>query len=135
MSPHDLFSILNIIAVVTWLLLAIFPRRRWVAAVLAGWAVPAFFALVYVTIVATTFPGIEGGFSSLTAVSTLFANPWALLAGWTHYLAFDLLVGAWEMRDAVEKRIPHWRVVPCLALTFLFGPAGWLAYVIVRRLP
>jgi hypothetical protein len=135
MSPHDLFSILNVIALGTWVLLALLPRQRWVAAVLAGWAVPAFFSLIYITIVVVSLPGSEGGFSSLTAVSTLFANPWALLAGWTHYLAFDLLVGAWEVRDAVEKRIPHWRVVPCLALTFLFGPAGWLAYVIVRRLP
>ena len=25
-----------------------------------------------------------------------------------------------------------WRVVPCLVLTFMFGPAGWLLYVLVR---
>jgi Domain of unknown function (DUF4281) len=135
MSPHDLFSVLNGIALCSWLLLAFLPRRRWIASVLAGWAVPALFAVVYVAIVAATLPGTEGGFSSLSAVSTLFANPWVLLAGWTHYLAFDLLIGAWEVRDAAEKRIPHWRVLPCLALTFLFGPAGWLLYLIVRRVP
>jgi hypothetical protein len=134
MSPHDLFSLLNGVALCAWLLLAFLPRRRWVAAVV-GWVVPAFFALVYVAIVVWRLPGSEGGFSSLTAVSTLFANPWVLLAGWTHYLAFDLLIGAWEVRDAAERRIPHWRVVPCLALTFLFGPAGWLLYLMVRRLP
>jgi Domain of unknown function (DUF4281) len=133
MSPHDLFSLLNAVALGTWVLLALFPRRRWVAAILAGWAVPAFFALVYVAIVAATLPGSEGGFSSLSAVATLFTNPWILLAGWTHYLAFDLLVGAWEVRDAGERRIPHWRVLPCLLLTFLFGPAGWLLYLILRR--
>jgi hypothetical protein len=135
MSPHDLFSILNAVALATWILLALFPGKRFVAAVLAGWAVPAFFAFVYVGIVAVTLPGAEGGFSSLSAVSALFSNPWVLLAGWTHYLAFDLLVGAWEVRDSRERRVPHWRVVPCLALTFLFGPAGWLLYVIVRRFP
>lgn len=135
MSPHDLFSFLNAVALGTWVLLALFPRRRWAAAILAGWAVPAFFALVYVAIVAATLPGSEGGFSSLAAVSTLFTDPWILLAGWTHYLAFDLLVGAWEVRDAAARRIPHWRVLPCLLLTFLFGPAGWLLYLIVRRLP
>ncbi len=135
MSPHDLFSLLNAIALGTWVLLALFPSRRWVAGVLAGWAVPAFFALVYVGIVAVTLPGSEGGFSSLSGVSALFTNPWILLAGWTHYLAFDLLVGAWEVRDSVERRMPHWRVLPCLALTFLFGPAGWLLYLIARRFP
>jgi hypothetical protein len=55
-----------------------------------------------------------------------------MVAGWTHYLAFDLLVGNWEMRDATARGIPYALVLPCLVLTFLFGPAGWLLYVIVR---
>src|SRR5687767_8525855 len=48
----------------------------------------------------TKWAGSAGGFSSLAAIGTLFSSPWLLLAGWTHYLAFDLLVGSWEMRDA-----------------------------------
>jgi hypothetical protein len=78
--------------------------------------------------VATTFGRTPGGFSSLAAVATLFGNPWALLAGWIHYLAFDLLIGTWEARDARERGVPHLLLVPCLILTFLFGPAGWLLY-------
>jgi len=69
-----------------------------------------------------------GGFGSLREVAALFANPWLLLAGWIHYLAFDLFVGAWEVRDAAENAVPHWLVIPCLALTFLFGPVGLLSY-------
>ena len=65
-------------------------------------------------------------------MATLFANPWLLLAGWIHYLAFDLFVGSWEVRDARERGIPHLLVVPCLVMTFLFGPAGWLLYALVR---
>jgi hypothetical protein len=55
-----------------------------------------------------------------------------LLAGWIHYLAFDLFVGSWEARDARQRGVPHLALVPCLALTFLFGPAGWLLYGAVR---
>ena len=55
-----------------------------------------------------------------------------LLAGWVHYLAFDLLVGAWIVRTARAEGIPHWAVMPCLILTFLFGPAGLLAFAILR---
>src|SRR6266566_35749 len=62
----------------------------------------------------------------------LFSNRWLVLAGWIHYLAFDLFVGSWEVRDARERGIPHLAVVPCLLLTFMFGPAGWLAYSGVR---
>jgi len=55
-----------------------------------------------------------------------------LLAGWVHYLAFDLFVGSWEARDALSHRIPHLAVIPCLLLTFLFGPAGLLLYLLLR---
>jgi hypothetical protein len=79
------------------------------------------------------FAGSTGGFSSLSAVAALFADPWLLLAGWIHYLAFDLIVGGWEVRDARRRSISHGLVVPCLFLTFMFGPAGWLAYMTVRK--
>jgi hypothetical protein len=59
---------------------------------------------------------------------------WALLAGWTHYLAFDLFIGGWEVRDAQRRGISHLLVVPALILTFLVGPAGLLLYLAIRRL-
>ena len=74
--------------------------------------VPSLLAVVYVVLVAATLPRSEGGFSSLAGVSALFDNPWALLAGWTHYLAFDLFIGGWEVRDAQRRGIPHLLVVP-----------------------
>jgi hypothetical protein len=128
MSAEQVFSIANGIAVAAWLLLAAAPRRRWVTDIVAGRAVPLLFAVLYVGIVAATFGRAEGGFSSLAGVAALFGNRWLLLAGWLHYLAFDLLVGAWEARDAQHRGVPHLLLLPCLALTFLFGPAGWLAY-------
>jgi Domain of unknown function (DUF4281) len=94
--------------------------------------VPAVFAVAYVAIVIAIFPRAEGGFSTLAEVVALFGNPWMVLAGWLHYLAFDLLIGTWEARDAVERGVPRWLLVPCLFLTFMFGPTGWLAYVALR---
>ena len=131
--PNQLFSILNAVALVTWILLIVLPRQRWVAGVLAPIVVPALFATVYVAIIATKWRGSSGGFASLADVATLFGQPWLLLAGWVHYLAFDVFVGSWEVRDARERGIPHLAVVPCLVLTFLFGPAGWLAYTGLRK--
>lgn len=132
MTPEQVFSIANLIATVAWVMLVILPRRRWVTGMVTGVVVPMLFAIVYVGIVATTFGRIPGGFSTLAAVATLFSNPWALLAGWIHYLAFDLLIGTWEAQDARERGLPHLLLVPCLVLTFLFGPAGWLLYMGVR---
>lgn len=132
MSPNQLFSIANFAALCCWLLLAFLPGRKWVSKVVAGVAVPGVLAALYTVIIAVKFPGAEGGFSSLPDVALLFSDPWLLLAGWTHYLAFDLLVGNWEARDSRERHIPHWLLLPCLVLTLLFGPAGWLLYLGVR---
>jgi ABC-type Na+ efflux pump permease subunit len=132
MSPEHLFSIANTIAVVSWLLLAILPRRRWVTEVVTGKVVPALFGALYIGLIVSMFGRAEGGFSTLAGVAALFANSWLLLAGWVHYLAFDLLIGTWEVRDAQERGIPHMFVVPCLFLTFMFGPAGWLLYLTLR---
>jgi len=132
MSPNQIFSIANVIALLAWALLVVLPRRRWAADIVCGLAVPALFAVMYVGIVATKWGESAGGFSSLPDVALLFSNPWLLLAGWIHYLAFDLFVGSWEVRDARERGISHLLVVPCLALTFLFGPAGWLLYLAIR---
>jgi hypothetical protein len=132
MTANHVFSIVNPIALLSWLLLIVLPRRRWVIDVVAGFAVPVLFAIVYTAIILTNFFGSAGGFSSLPDVALLFSNPWLLLAGWTHYLAFDLLVGTWEARDAGERGVSHLLLVPCLVLTFLFGPAGWLLYQVLR---
>jgi hypothetical protein len=131
-TPEQIFSVANLIATAAWIALVILPGRRWVTGVVTSTVVPLLFATVYVGIVATTFGRTPGGFSSLAAVATLFSSPWALLAGWIHYLAFDLLIGTWETRDARERGVPHPVLVPCLILTFLFGPAGWLLYRGVR---
>ena len=133
MSAEQLFSLLNAIALVAWLLIAVFPRRPLVVQTVAGTVIPAFFAAAYIAMIASAWGGSEGSFSSLQGVAALFANPWLLLAGWTHYLAFDLLVGVWEVSDSSARGIPHVMVLPCLLLTFLFGPTGWLLYLVLRR--
>ena len=133
MSPEQAFSILNLLAAIGWLPLIFLPRVHW-AAWRAPVVMPAILAAVYTIIVVSTLPWREGSFSSLSGVRTLFADPWILLAGWTHYLAFDLFVGGWEVRDAQRRGIPHAFVVPVLVLTFLVGPAGLLLYLIGRRL-
>jgi hypothetical protein len=132
MTADQLFSILNLMAVAAWLALVFLPRVRWKATLLPM-VMPLLLAVVYVVLVAATLPRSEGGFSSLAGVRALFDNPWALLAGWTHYLAFDLFIGGWEVRDAQRRGIPHLLIVPALVLTFLLGPAGLLLYLATRR--
>lgn len=133
MTPEQLFSILNLIAIAGWLPLLFLPRARWATSI-GPVVVPLLLSLVYTALVIWALPRSEGGFSSLSSVSALFENPWALLAGWTHYLAFDLFIGGWEVRDAQQRGIPHLLMVPVLVLTFLLGPGGLLLYLLIRSL-
>lgn len=135
-APETTFTIANAVALCGWLvLLASPPSVRWAEAGrrLAGFVLPTALALLYVALLAAHWGG-DGGFGSLADVRTLFDQPGLLLAGWVHYLAFDLFVGAWIARRGAEIGVPHWQLVPVLALTFLFGPAGWLAFVGLRAL-
>jgi hypothetical protein len=134
MSPEQVFSVANVVALCGWIMLGVLPGRPWVTRMITTKAVPSILAAVYTAIVVSLFWRAPGGFSTLAGVGLLFSNPWLLLAGWVHYLAFDLLVGSWEVEDARERGISHWIVLPCLVLTFLFGPAGWLLYTTVRSI-
>ena len=67
MSAEQLFSFLNAIALVAWLLIAVFPRRPLVVQTIAGTVIPAFFAAAYIAMIASAWGGSEGSFSSLQA--------------------------------------------------------------------
>ena len=132
MNPDLLFKLANNVTLVGWILLIFFPRWRWSARLIAPVLIPALLATLYSLLVMIQFGHSPGGFSSLNSVSLLFHNRAMLLAGWVHYLAFDLFVGSWEARDSQAIGIRHYLVVPCLVVTFLFGPAGWFLYLWIR---
>ena len=132
MQAETIFSIANTLALASWLLLAILPRFRVTRAVVLTGTVPLLLSAAYLVIIVMFFGTSEGSFSSLAGVMQLFTNPWTVLAGWLHYLAFDLFVGAWEVRDAEKHGVPHLLVIPCLFFTLMLGPIGYLMYVAIR---
>jgi hypothetical protein len=130
MALENLFSLAGLVVVPGWLMLLLAP---------AGWRVRAFvvlsallLSLLYAGLIGTFWMQGQGGFGSLADVAALFAHPGLLLAGWVHYLAFDLLVGLWEREEATRIGLSRWLLAPCLALTFMFGPIGWLLFMTLR---
>ncbi len=132
MNVETGFQIANLTAVAGWLVLLLSPFiPRWTDRI-PEIAIPLLLAIAYAGLIPTFFGQTDGGFDSLENVMKLFTLPHLVLAGWIHYLAFDLFVGAWEVRTARREGIFFLLVVPCLALTFMFGPAGFLAFTVVR---
>lgn len=136
MDLERVFSLASAAALVGWAFLVLAPLRRplavtgarLVAALLCG----AYFAFLATGLIGGDGPPEGAGFDTLAGVRLLLSSPEALLAGWVHYLAFDLFVGSWQVEDAPLSNVPHWLLLPCLALTFVAGPVGLLLYLVIK---
>ena len=134
MDLELIFSLASTTALAGWLCLALLPMWRasvWIAGAIA----PLLLCLAYAVLIASSFgSGASLDFSTLAGVRALFAQDQAVLIGWIHFLAFDLFIGAWEARDAKRVGVPHLLLLPCLFLTLMFGPIGFLLYFTIRTL-
>ena len=128
-----LFQGANLAVLPFWLLLIVAPRSKWTHLFVHGPVVVLLLAPIYAYMLfgyAPTSKNID--MTTLWGVMEAFTAPSLVLAGWIHYLVFDLFVGAWEVRDAQRLGISHLFVIPCLLGTLLFGPLGLLLYVVIR---
>lgn len=136
MTAAQAFGIANPFALLGWIVLigAILLGRPFWRDTVAGFLWPLVLSVGYVTALSIGFVsgGSGGNFSSLAGARQLFTSDWALLAGWVHYLAFDLFVGAWIAGETERRGLTRLILIPVLPLTFLFGPAGFLLFCILR---
>ncbi|MBL8994469.1 MAG: DUF4281 domain-containing protein [Spirochaetia bacterium] len=132
MTPDQIFQIANLLALTGWIFLAALPNWKHTGKIVSG-GIVALLAVIYLFLLTTHLDAFsKGGFGSLAQISVLFQDRNLLLAGWIHYLAFDLFTGLRMTRDSKGLGLSRWLVLPCLFLTFMFGPVGWLAYAILR---
>ena len=133
---EQFFRITNTVALLGWILLVLFPGNKRVSGLLCAVILPGGLAAAYAAVIGWKLaagppPGDLGTIGGLRAA---FADDWVFAAAWTHYLAFDMVVGAWIARDAVRLRIPGLVRTVCLLLTFLLGPVGFLLHLTARWL-
>lgn len=134
MTPETVFALANGLALLSWLaLIASPPSAPWTLRVwfLSGRLVPLVLSACYLLMFALHWRG-QGGFGSPAEVRALFDVPGVLVAGWMHYLAFDLFVGVWIAARSAQIGLPHLATIPLLILTFMLGPVGLLCFMIVR---
>ncbi len=134
-----MYTLLNFGVVPFWALLIVAPVFRLTDLLVHSVAMPILLGVTYAWLLATALwggtPVPEGaGFATLDGLVKLFSVKEALVAGWAHYIVFDLFIGAWQARDAQRVGLNHFVLIPCLILTFLVGPVGLLAYLLIRGL-
>jgi Domain of unknown function (DUF4281) len=135
----SVFSAVSLAAITGWLGLAVASLLRNGSArkfllLASGRMIPLALCLTYGAVLLWFWGTTSGGFDSLASVQALFASPGKMLGAWTHFLAFDLLVGRWMVDDAAQPGRTRLLLVPGLPLTFMYGPLGLLLYLACREI-
>lgn len=135
MTWQTAFTLINALVLPAWVLLIFLPKKKLTRTLVHSMLWPLLMGAIYtVSLVAAIFFGQshpDAGFT-MSGVVALFQHPNGVITGWTHYLVFDLFVGAWIGRDSQRQSIPHWQAIPCILLSFLFGPVGLVLYALRR---
>ncbi|SDD84656.1 ABA4-like family protein [Kordiimonas lacus] len=138
MDYELIYKIINIGVLPAWLLLALAPHARVTTALVHSGIYPLAYGMLYTVLLvwAMVFgAGAEGGnMSTAAGVSVIFSHPHGVLLGWTHYLVFDLFIGVWIVRDGARQGMAHWKLVPILFLSLMFGPVGLMLYFLLRKI-
>ncbi|PKP66818.1 MAG: DUF4281 domain-containing protein [Alphaproteobacteria bacterium HGW-Alphaproteobacteria-7] len=133
------FASVNTLALLGWIALILLPR--W-PALLSGvlYLGVGLLCLIYATgligVLTGVIPKPDGGgadFTTIAGVRAIFASDAGVVIGWTHYLAFDLFVGLWIVRDADAKGLSRWVQAPILLATFIAGPLGLIVWLLLRE--
>lgn len=134
MNASTIFQLGNSIVLLGWLLLFFAPKWKYTQPfILNGLLV--LFAIVYAYLLLSDIGDFKfDSFSTLQNVRALFEKDNALAAGWLHYLAFDLFVGAYIVREIQRLQMPHWLAFIALPFTFMFGPMGYLIFIIIKTI-
>lgn len=123
---------LNASVLPVWAAMILAPRSRLTSTVV-GRSTPLF-ALLGATYAAGLARALSSGevvdFRSAESTRAALARPEGFLAGWNHYLVFDLFVGRWIWSTAVAEGR---RCRLALLLTWLAGPSGLLVFLAQRR--
>ncbi|MEN1785351.1 MAG: ABA4-like family protein [Bacteroidota bacterium] len=135
MTSTEIFSIANTIAMPMWLLMMVLPKWKFTRFLIDYKVVPITLSLCYVIYVLFHLQG--GGnlnFGSLASVTALFSQENVVMAGWVHYLAFDLLIGMWMLNENRTVGIPQLLMIPMLLATFMLGPVGFLLFITAKAI-
>jgi hypothetical protein len=135
MSAESFFQATNTLALLAWIALVVFPGKKLVSGWLCAVIVPGVLALAYAGVIgwklaANGLP--PGDVMTLAGLRDVFGDNWVFAAAWTHYLVFDMVVGAWIARDSVNLGLPWPLRTAALVLTFLSGPVGFLVHILGR---
>lgn len=134
MNASSIFSFGNSFVLIGWILLVFLPDWKYTQVLILN-GVVVFFSILYSYLIGRDIGSFDpNSFSTLANVKALFQNGDAVAAGWLHYLAFDLFVGAYIVRESKKVGTSRWIYTLILPFAFMFGPVGYLIYFMTKTI-
>ena len=133
-----LYLWVNIGVLPFWLLIIFFPKS-----IICKYLVTSIFPIFLLsgTYIFILYKAYLGSFNfnanfnlylGLNFISDLFNDDYYLLMFWTHFVAINLFVGGWILKDSQKFLINRALLAFPLIITYLIGPFGIFLYWIIR---
>ena len=135
---ETLYMWINIGVLPFWLILIFFSQshlsRIFVASILPIFILSGvyIFILYKSYLIGYDFVGNFTLYYGLDDLSRLFEDHLYLMLFWTHFIAINLFVGGWIVKDSQKFYINKILVAIPLIITYLIGPIGLFFYWIIR---
>lgn len=135
-THNQILHAVNLGSLPAWISLVLLPRWRHTKTITTAIAVAYSFlyvVLAYVLFSKAMFAMDLNAFSTTAGLTQMFTDATSVLAGWAHFIVFDLWTARFFVLDSARSNIPHLAVVPCILGCMFFGPLGLLTYVTVKK--
>ena len=135
---ETLYMWINLGVLPFWFILIVFPQSH-LSRIFVTSIFP-FFILsgVYIFILYKSYLigyDFDGNFSlylGLSELSRLFEDHLYIMIFWTHFIAINLFIGGWIVKDSQKFSINKVLMAVPLIATYLIGPIGLFLYWIIR---
>ena len=135
---ETLYMWINLGILPFWFILIVFPQSH-LSRIFVTSIFP-FFILsgVYIFILYKSYLigyDFDGNFSlylGLSELSRLFEDHLYIMIFWTHFIAINLFIGGWIVKDSQKFSINKVLMAVPLIMTYLIGPIGLFLYWIIR---
>ena len=135
---ETLYMWINLGVLPFWFILIVFPQSH-LSRIFVTSIFP-FFILggVYIFILYKSYLigyDFDGNFSlylGLNELSRLFEDHLYIMIFWTHFIAINLFIGGWIVKDSQKFSINKVLMAVPLIMSYLIGPIGLFLYWIIR---
>ena len=135
---ETLYMWVNLGVLPFWFILIIFPQshlsRIFVTSIFPFFILSGVYIFILYKSYLTGYD-FDGNFTlylGLSELSRLFEDHLYIMIFWTHFIAINLFIGGWIVKDSQKFSINKVLMAVPLIVTYLIGPIGLFLYWIIR---